>query len=192
MAPSHSLAEASLGEMLIDEINRSRASGAVKRCHTFPTIGEYTVGQHSYDALGLLLLLHPDASGNLIRAVLWHDAGERRLGDLPATAKWRHEGLGQVYGEAEMEVLREEHPTAFRALVALTREEYGWLRTVDALELVMWCDDQLWLGNQHARVVRERVTTRMASFTWPSDDARAFYEHLCNRVSYSQEHWRNK
>ena len=79
-------------DKIAEQINRrvlaAREGGNVLRCHTVPHHGQYSVGKHSYDALSLLLLLHPNPSMNLVKATLWHDCAERFVGDMPAPAKW--------------------------------------------------------------------------------------------------------
>ena len=124
------------------EIELTRASGHVRRAHTFPHIGEYTVGKHSFDALSLLFLLNPEPSLRLVKAVLWHDLGERVMGDLPAPAKWNNPELAMAYEGAERKALATDHPSAYDAIANLTTEERIWLKTVDLLELLLWCNDQ--------------------------------------------------
>src|SRR3990167_6644390 len=99
----------------MQQIARLRDSGNVRRAHVFPHHGEYSVGLHSYNALSMLLLLHPGPSIALVEAVLWHDAAEKTLGDLPATAKWTYPMLAKAYELAEAEVLRDFIPRAHAA-----------------------------------------------------------------------------
>jgi len=132
-----------------------REGGAVERCHTIPHHGSYTVGQHSYDALSLLLVLHPDPTLALVKAVLWHDVPERWTGDVPANAKWDNHRLAHALAVSEGKV--------FDALglgplfEGLSEEECSWLHAVDRLELWLWCQDQLALGNSNVRVVQKNL-----------------------------------
>lgn len=121
----------------------AREAGYVRRCHTIPIIGEYTVGKHCYDALSILLILHPEPSLNLIKAVLWHDVAERWTGDTPAPAKWSNPDLNFHLREMENRILRLR---GFK--FELTAEEECWLRGVDMLEFLMFAYEQIQMGNK--------------------------------------------
>lgn len=145
--------------MSIQRIRALREAGNVRRAHIIPHLGEYTVGKHSYDALTLLLVLHPDPSLDLVKAVLWHDAGERYLGDMPASAKVVSPHLKTAYELAELTQLER---MGVPALNELTLGERNWLRAVDMLELWLWCLDQKALGNRNVVRCYENIT-RMLS-----------------------------
>jgi 5'-deoxynucleotidase YfbR-like HD superfamily hydrolase len=134
---------------LIREVFALRASGKVKRWHTVSVIGEQTVDQHCAQCVSLLLLLHPDPSIDLIKAVLWHDSSEQRTGDMPAPIKRSHPDLRAAYHAAEMDVCQAQVSDAF---ARLSDEDKRWVRTVDILEMALWAADQYMLGNQHALV----------------------------------------
>lgn len=125
-----------------------REASNVERAHTLPHHGSYTVGKHSYDAVMLLLALKPDASLNLVKAVLYHDLGERFTGDVPTPAK-----------HADGEMARRLDAFEARALdfldlrIELDAEERRWLHAVDKVELLLWCKDQLALGNMNAAAI---------------------------------------
>lgn len=147
---------------ITSKINRrvlaAREGGNVLRCHTVPHHGQYSVGKHSYDALSLLLLLHPNPSMNLVKATLWHDCAERFVGDIPAPAKWTNSELGKVYEEAERRVL-----ATLGLLPCLLPDEEDWLKAVDTLELWLWCREEEALGNEAVTAMRracEAVTEK--------------------------------
>lgn len=127
-----------------------REGGNVRRCHTVPHQGEYTNGKHSYDAVNLLLVLHPDPSVNLIKAVLWHDCAERFVGDMPSVVGKYNPELYKQYLVTEEKV---QQLTELE-LPKLTPEEANWLLAVDKLELWMWCQDQFFFGNLHIDAMR--------------------------------------
>ena len=133
----------------VERVLAAREAGNVRRCHVVPHHGEYTGGKHSFDATSLLLVLHPDPSKELIQAVLWHDAAERWVGDMPAPAKWYDANLGDAYDHAELNAI--QHWEMYDAIGALVDSELKWLEAVDRLELWLWCQDQLALGNVHIR-----------------------------------------
>jgi len=128
-----------------DRVVYLREASNVERCHTLPHHGSYTVGKHSYDAVMLLLALKPDASLNLIKAVLYHDLGERFTGDMPWPAKRADGEMAKRLDQFEARARN------FLALgVKLDSEERRWLHAVDQVEMLLWCKDQLGLGNMNA------------------------------------------
>ena len=132
-----------------------REAGALERAHNVPHHGSYSVGQHSYDAANIILILHPNPSLNLVKAVLWHDAPERFLGDLPAPAKWYNPALADEYRTAEKTVA--DHMGIQSVFDELTEEDKHWLSAADRLELLLWAQDQEALGNRHVCNLRDNV-----------------------------------
>lgn len=131
------------GEPTTERIRFLREAAAVTRCHTFgaPDPAQ-TVGLHSHNALNLLLVLHPEPSLNLIKAVQWHDAPERYTGDIAAPAKWASEKLTDAIFEIEMQI--HEY---FGTAVELAQDELLWLFTVDKLDLLLMAQERLALGD---------------------------------------------
>lgn len=135
---------------MISQLNeralKLRECSNVRRAHGIPHVGEYTVGKHSFDALALLLEIYPDASRDLIIAVVRHDFAERWVGDIPCTACWDNEDLNVAYRKAEAGVFAREGIE----LPALNEEDQFRLKLVDKLELYCWAQEQLRaFGNCH-------------------------------------------
>ena len=130
----------------ISKFRALREAGHVRRCHTLPHHGYYDVAQHSWQALALLLHLHPDPSRNLIWALAFHDAAERFFGDQPAQAGWSDPELRKLQKAAEARA-----QTALGLQFDLAPEEVLWLEALDKLELLLWCGDQEALGNRHVK-----------------------------------------
>jgi len=158
---------------ILTQVLATREAGTVRRCHIFPHHGPYNIAQHSYGAVSLLLLLHPEPSLNLVKAVLWHDVGERWLGDMPAPAKWDNPELGRVYEEAEQKLL-----ARLGLAQELTDEELNWLKAVDTLDLWLWCREEEALGNEAVtakrRACEEVMEKRGLEGSLP-EPVRAFY-----------------
>lgn len=124
----------------------------VKRCHTFPIIGEYTNAQHQYNATMLLMLLHPAPTMRLVRAVMTHDTPERWSGDPPASGKWLNPELA-----AQVELTEQRCAQRLGLDEQLTPEDVSWLQGVDKLELLMWSLEQQALGNRYAVKVESNL-----------------------------------
>ncbi len=133
----------------VERIAATREAGAVRRCHAIPHVGEYTVATHCYNAVSMLMVLHPNPSVDLIKVLLWHDGAERWIGDLPSPAKNWSEVLRVGYDEAQLNAL--QHWEMYEGFEGLTDEDYLWLNAIDALELWVWCHDQMAFGNRHCQ-----------------------------------------
>lgn len=130
---------------ILTRVKAAREGGHTERCHGTPHHGSYSVASHTYHALSLLYILYPgEPRHQLVKALLFHDAAERWLGDLPATAKWLNPELGREYAYLERRV-----DEKFGFLVDdLTEEEILWKDNIDKLELLLWCREQQSMGNQ--------------------------------------------
>lgn len=160
---------------VLKRIRVLREGGNTLRSHVIPHLDQYTVGKHSYDALSILLVLHPGPSTVLIECMLWHDVAERWVGDLPGPVKWFWPGVHEPLAEAEEEVLR------FVGVPVddLNEEDLRWLKACDLLEFFLWCQDQLAIGNLHAENAKEAVAKQLEIAGLPTP-ARQYWERLKN------------
>jgi len=145
----------------------AREAGNVRRCHTIPHHGEYTVGKHSFDAVSLLLILHPDPSVSLIMALMWHDCAERWTGDVPSPAKQQNERFHDELDALELGTIQDWE--FYEGFEGLEGDDYAWLHAIDRLEFWLWCHDQLALGNkqvERSKVFTERMMDKEA-WRWP-------------------------
>lgn len=141
----------------------AREGGNVRRCHTIPHHGEYTVGKHSFDAVSLLLILHPNPSVALIKALMWHDCAERWTGDVPSPAKRKDELFHNALDRLELGEL--QNWELYEGFIDLTDDDYPWLHAIDQLEFWLWCHEQEALGNKHvtkAHLHVEKLIERLA------------------------------
>lgn len=139
-----------------EKVLSARRAGDVKRCHTFHTLTNPTVGGHTYGALTLLLLLHSNPSMAMVRALTFHDFAEYYLGDMPSNAKAEHPDLGAVY-----ENIEERHLKFWGVHVDLTDEEVQWVNGCDMLDFFLFCKDELKLGNRFIEMPFIRITSYM-------------------------------
>lgn len=160
---------------LLDCICAAREGGHVQRVHGTPHIGEYTVGKHSFDALSILLVAHPNPTVNLIKAVLWHDVAERWVGDLPAPVLNAFPELKEAYERAEAQVQQQKG----LELPPLAPDEKLWLKLVDRVEFWLWCKDQLLLGNRHVEAMEQRTRELINEMPLPD----VYAQNLVDQVS---------
>lgn len=134
---------------VVEKIRYLREAGNVKRCHTKTIIGEYSVAHHTWNMLGLLRVLNPKASTELIWAVTFHDCGERIVGDISYVFKKRLNGSIDIFEEA---ILPHVGLNTF-----LSKEEESWLKGLDLLELALFCKDQSSIGNKRLRDIEQNI-----------------------------------
>ncbi len=131
----------------VDRVKATREAGNVRRFHVVPHVGEYTVGKHSYDSVSMLLVLHPSPSIYLIKALLWHDGGERWVGDMPRPAENYSDALVYAHNEANLAAVQAWG--MYEGFEHLTDEDFRWLNAIDTLESWVWCQEQVAFGNRH-------------------------------------------
>jgi 5'-deoxynucleotidase YfbR-like HD superfamily hydrolase len=136
----------------IDKVLRARQAGGVKRCHTTPYAGSYTVSEHTCQMLFLLDVLCPKAPLRLWRAILHHDLHEYYTGDLPSSVRVVDPELRAAF-EGAGEVVSEHF--GWSTAADLSEDERRWLKALDCLELFLWCHDELNMGNDHAFPILE-------------------------------------
>ena len=119
--------------------------GAVKRFHTVPTIGEETVGEHSFGvAMMVMAITEGKVSVELLKAALFHDIAEQVTGDSPFTSKRAFPLLKSAIEAAE-EVWEKDN--GFH--VELNKRDKDLLKTADMMQLLWRCKLQRDLGNKN-------------------------------------------
>lgn len=156
------------GEKTTERIRFLREAGVISRQHTFgcPDPGQ-TVGLHSWNALNFLLVLHPEPSLDLIKAVQWHDAHERYTGDLPAPSRWANEKLREGLAELEAKV-----NAYFGTAVELDERDRLWLVCVDLLDLLFMAQERCRCGDFRFMQVVVDASKWFASHRIPTQIAR--------------------
>jgi 5'-deoxynucleotidase YfbR-like HD superfamily hydrolase len=135
-----------------------RHGGRVQRCHTVPHHGSYSVAEHTYGAVQMVLTFHPNPSIDLVRAVMDHDVPEYWVGDIPSTAKMMSPMLAR-----ELQVVEDTVFDHYELGAGLTQEERRWLKAVDLLELWVWSHEQDALGNSYARLITREINAYIQS-----------------------------
>lgn len=147
-----------------DVIKKLRRSGQVRRCHTIPWVGRYTVAEHCYHMLALLEVLWPESRPrtsqdyvDLVRMIIVHDYAEYKTGDMPAPFKQEHPTLAAGIAELEQRIIFEELSISSYDLTSNPTVR-SWLKGLDILEFAYACTDQLALGNTTVGPAFDRIT----------------------------------
>lgn len=107
-------------------------SGQVLRYHVEPIPNRQTNAQHSWGVAAIITMIHDDPSANLLKAAIFHDAGERVAGDMPAPFKWANPDIKGRLDDFEDSILLEYG--VYKYVAALTEAEHKLLKLADYLE----------------------------------------------------------
>lgn len=133
---------------------------AVKRYHGETTIKEQTVGAHSFGVMWLCYVLtQGKPSANLLLAASSHDLAEWKIGDVPAPTKRGVPGLREQLNQLEEEEL-------FKVGLAfhLTSGEQRILKMADAMEGLVFCRSEQFLGNHGIKQVFQNFRSYITEF----------------------------
>jgi 5'-deoxynucleotidase YfbR-like HD superfamily hydrolase len=125
----------------------------VKRYHTFPTIHEQTVAEHSHRVAMIYLQLFGTPRVEVLEYILKHDLGELGAGDTPFYSKRRVPELKDATNKAEKLGLADLGIT----LPDLFPEEWQNFKVCDLLEMLENGSIEEHMGNRYGRVVVENV-----------------------------------
>ena len=108
----------------------------VRRFHTNQHLAHLgqTNADHSHGVASIIALMHPSPSAELLKAALWHDAGERYAGDLPQPFKAEYPDIARQHSWAEDRLALRCAPLK----PTLTPDEKAWLKLADRLEAIMF------------------------------------------------------
>ena len=124
-----------------------REGGWTDRMHASLKQRRYSVAEHSWNVVNLILLLFPhDVTVHLLKAAQWHDVPERWTGDSPAPAK-RDRSNGEL--SRVLHALEGRIKKILGLNVDLTMRERKILAICDMFEFVIWCEEEAGLGNTH-------------------------------------------
>ena len=125
-----------------------RECSKVERCHTMPHHGTYSNGQHSFDMMTLAWALMPLVTRNVMLAIMFHDLPERWTGDMPGCMKAEDAEFSKRMAIVEHRIER-----AMGWRVELTDDERMWIKAIDKLELLLWANEQIFMGNTAAHQI---------------------------------------
>ena len=98
-----------------------------------------------------------DCRSALLQAALLHDTGEREVGDMPSTIKWRVPALATLLEDLESEYRAEVSPTHRDPLVGLSPYEVRLLKAADYFDLWIYALIELASGNMFAKLWIQRI-----------------------------------
>lgn len=152
-----------------------RDAAAVQRWHTMRTLRTQSVGEHSFGVAQLVLWVCPNHSRRLLEAALAHDLPELHTGDIPAYVKWRAPQIKSI-----LEKLENDFMWKHDIYHNLDEEERRTLKWCDMMELVLWCHEEIELGNthHHVRIAIYNVMKLLEELGHPTEKARILYSDV--------------
>lgn len=149
------------------KIQLFREANRVERCHMVPHQRPYSVGHHTQDVAGLVILTWMEHHKELpraevIAAAVFHDTPERLIGDIPSQVKKRIVNRRNVVDEEQS--VHEAMGTDFELLPL----EAQWVYWCDVLELLLWAyEETLQQGNYAAQQLLNDVEGWASQQQWP-------------------------
>lgn len=94
----------------------ARFAGLVIRYHTWPVIRDQTDGEHTWQVMRIWWQIFGPLTAEESTAVIWHDGGELRTGDLPGMIKAEEPALKPVLDRLEKRAVSDMGgpPVSFR------------------------------------------------------------------------------
>lgn len=160
----------------MEKILELRTAGAIQRYHTARTIRTQSVAEHSFGVAQLALLVQPNCSLEVLSAAIHHDLPELVTGDIPAPVKWENPELGTLLKDLENK-FNQKHNLG----TALSSDDWHLLKWCDMAELVLWCMEELELGNQGIRPLIVRGINYLEELGHPNTIAKELHDGFKER-----------
>lgn len=148
----------------------ARVAGGVVRYHTWPTILNQTVADHTWHVMRIWWTLFGPMPPHVSTYLLWHDAGELFTGDLPFPIKSQNQHLkGQLDFLEEEGLLRIGGP--MRPVKELSPAEKSRTKVCDLIEMMEYGRHEMTLGNRFAQPIVDDLRQIVGKFMLEPDDA---------------------
>ena len=155
-----------------------RAGGSVQRYHTWRTLRQQTVAEHTHGVMTILLEITPTnlLSPQLLAACAYHDISELLTGDLPSPAKREYPMLKAAANQATG-----DFETGMGLRMELTIDQQRLLSWADTMECCQWAMEELYMGNRYARRIVVNALNYLRESGPPNWKADALYRETFAR-----------
>lgn len=125
-------------------------AGRVKRWHTWPTIHQETVDEHSMGVLRIYRQIFGLSTVSVVKCIMDHDLPEIVAGDPPYPVKRDNPDLKKAYDAVEAKARKMlELPTDY----SLSEKEKWRVKVCDLLQMWQFGRAEMHMGNGYAFVV---------------------------------------
>jgi len=132
-----------------------RASGAVSRYHTWPTLKQQTVADHTWNVLRIYERLFGAPEPYIFQHILYHDAAEVITGDIPFEIKRKNKDFKDAYDEVEKSA--NEMLGLSRTLLGLAPLDAAKVKFCDLQEMAEFAIIEMEMGNRLARPIFDNI-----------------------------------
>jgi 5'-deoxynucleotidase YfbR-like HD superfamily hydrolase len=135
----------------------TRLAGQLKRYHTWPIIGQQTIGEHCWQILRIYLAVVDTIDPHMICHIMYHDAGEHFTGDLPYPIKRDNPILKEELDRLQNQSIaaQMQYWGCFRQIV-LSDYDKAFFKQMELIEMAEFGMDQVNLGNNHGFIIADR------------------------------------
>jgi len=145
--------------MAIDDHVRldTRLAGEIRRYHTWPIIGQQTIGEHTWQLLRIYLTVTDKIDPHMVFHIEFHDVGEHTTGDLPYPVKHDNPLLhGMIDGlEIQSQLRQFEYWDGFKQTF-LSDEDKRFFKQIELIEMAEFGMGQVCLGNSYGFIIADR------------------------------------
>lgn len=136
-----------------------RMGGQVKRYHTWPTIQQQDVGNHTFHVLRIYFMIFGDIPPEVTNYIVFHDIPEVHVGDPPHPTKANNPDLKAWYDTAEHEVLGKMLGEGMADHIdnSVTDYERVQMKVADLIEMGEFAMVEKCLGSQFADAILVNV-----------------------------------
>lgn len=164
-----------------DIVKNSRFAGNVQRYHTWPTINQQSVAEHTWQMLRIWFHMWGPPPPDVTVVIVFHDAGEVLAGDRPFMAKRRSPELKAILDKLEDEAVEEMGGP--KAGLRLTPYDTLRIKFCDWLEMMEFGLVEMAMGNNLCQPVvnacSELIYSKIAQL---SDEDRAALNNYMQRI----------
>lgn len=134
-------------------LTNGRWSGSVRRYHTWPVVQIQTIGEHTWQLLRIYISIFGAPTPEVTAYILWHDAGELVLGDLPFPVKAQSPTLKKLCdGIENLAVVK-----MGGRVVQLSKTEKLRCKESDLIEMLEFGLVEMQLGNKYAQPIVDDI-----------------------------------
>lgn len=128
-------------------VSSPRMAGGVLRYHTWPTLQQQTVADHTFHVLRIYMALWGSPSSAVTEYIIRHDLGEIGTGDLPFPVKRENHKLKTIMDDLEGRTLES---MGYDEAVVLDSDTLRRIKICDLLEMYEFGIIERSMGNRLA------------------------------------------
>jgi 5'-deoxynucleotidase YfbR-like HD superfamily hydrolase len=138
-----------------------RLAGQVQRYHTWSMHRQQSVGEHTWQTMRIYWQIWGPLPPDVCTHLIWHDAGELVLGDLPFPVKKNNPRLKHECDVIERQALVKMIGGNIEDLIILSEEEKHRVKICDLIDMLEMGQTEFKMGNQYALPIINDVRSEL-------------------------------